>query len=143
MITTNESATYMIYRVGRLLRYEAAKFLSAQTPVITPEQWSVLLKINETGPCSIGLLVDADLNDYPNITRMIDGLSKNGLVQRTTNPEDKRGRLVSLTTEGEQYISNILPELLETKENFYTGFSRNDLAELTRMLSAIEKNICG
>jgi len=71
-----ETAGYLIYRVGRLLRYHAGQFFREQGVSITPEQWSMLLQINERGKPALGDLVDPVMDDYPNVTRMAAGLER-------------------------------------------------------------------
>lgn len=77
------------------------------------------------------------------MTGVLDTLVKDGLVERRTDPEDRRVKVVVMTPRGEELISGIFPvhyrrvaqlmedfnedqrdELLDTLEKIQTGLSR-------------------
>src|SRR5947208_16147795 len=47
------------------------------------------------------------------VTRLVDGLEKDGLVRRASCPEDKRGTLVALTDEGMRRLAEATETHLE------------------------------
>ncbi len=139
---TFESATALVYRVGRLLRFRVAKFLKNNAADITPEQWGLLLQLDAMEGCVQGELADPVLGDHPNVTRMLDQLSKKELVERRPSPKDRRSHCVRLTDKGRANLDTLRPRLAKEKAFFYSGLSEQDLAELRRMLRIIEKNLC-
>ncbi len=138
---TENDASNLIYRVGRLLRYKAAGFFAAQGSKISPEQWGVLLKIRELEPTPMSGLVDQDLNDHPNVTRLVCGLEELGYAQRSPNPEDRRSLLVSTTQEGREFLDSTLPLLQKEKARFYEGLSDRETDLLVKMLQVVENNL--
>lgn len=137
----NETAGYLIYRVGRLLRVKAAGFLDQNNIPLTPEQWGLLLKIHDLGEAPMGRLVDNTLADNANITRQVAGLARHGYVLRTKNPGDKRSNLVQCTEKALKLIQDILPCFMEEKAGYYDGLDQGEVAELIRVLSVLEKNL--
>lgn len=136
-----DTATHLVYRVGRLIRYRAASFFKQRNLDITPEQWGLLLRITKTTGIALGKLTDKTLGDYPNITRLADGLEKMGFIERAHNPDDRRSFLVHATPAGEAFIESILPELMETKGEMYEGLDEKDIQCLNALLKRIETNI--
>lgn len=132
-----ETAGYLIYRVGRLLRYHAGQFFREQGVAITPEQWALLLQINERGKPALGDMVDPVMDDHPNVTRMVAGLERLGYVARHRNPVDRRSWLVSVTPKGEALIDRLLPELVEAKGEMFRDLDSRDVMRLVQSLKAV------
>src|SRR6478735_1390166 len=69
---------------------------------LTPAQWAALAKLNETGPCSQNQLGRLTAMDVATIKGVVDRLSARGLTETSSDPEDGRRLLVSLTRAGQQ-----------------------------------------
>ena len=67
---------------------------------LTPTQWAALAKLNETGPCSQNQLGRLTAMDVATIKGVIDRLTARGLTETSSDPEDGRRLLVSLTRAG-------------------------------------------
>lgn len=137
------TASDMISRVGRLLRFKAGVYLKQSGADVTPEQWGLLLKIAEREGLAQIELADPVLNDHPNITRMLDGLERRGLIKRVPAPNDRRSSLVYLEKEGKDLIDRILPGMVDEKGEFFRGFNEKDIDKLRILLGIIEQNIIG
>ena len=135
------TATDMIYRLGRLFRYQLILFFQKSGFDITPEQWRLILKIAENEGYSQGGLADDVLNDRPNITRILDVLERKDLIRRKNDPSDRRNTLIFLTEKGKNLIDTLLPDVIEEKEKYYKGLKEKDVDELRRILSVIEANL--
>ncbi|QJB58192.1 MarR family transcriptional regulator [Pseudodesulfovibrio sp. zrk46] len=138
-----ETAGFLIYRVGRLLRFKAAQFFRERNLEITPEQWVLLLQIAEKEQPLISDLVDKTANDHPNVTRLLKGLSNQGYVSRTVNPEDRRCQHVSVSEAGQALIDEILIDLISEKAVYFEGLDQNDVATLNRILKIVLGNLEG
>lgn len=136
-----ETAGYLVYRVGRLLRFRAAQFFRERSMDISPEQWALLLQIAEKGQPVLSDLVDATINDHPNVTRLVAGLERTGYTQRAPNPDDRRSQLISITPAGEAFIQQVLPELISEKAEFFNGLDQNDVFIFIKSLKVILGNL--
>jgi DNA-binding MarR family transcriptional regulator len=65
-----------------------------------------------------------------NITNLIDGLERDGLVKRIANPADRRVSHAQLTPEGEQLCSVLLPIMTRFLEQLCAGFSDDEKVRL-------------
>jgi DNA-binding MarR family transcriptional regulator len=67
---------------------------------ISPPRLAALSVVVDTGPIGIGSLAAAEGVSAPTMSRLVDGLERDGLVRRTTDPDDARGVLVRATGRG-------------------------------------------
>ena len=79
---------------------------------LTPTQWAALAKLQETGPCSQNQLGRLTAMDVATIKGVIDRLTARGLTETSSDPEDGRRLLVSLTRAGQQLAEKAAPNAL-------------------------------
>src|SRR5689334_13700991 len=89
---------------------------------LTPTQWAAVAKLAETGPCSQNQLGRLTAMDGATIKGVIDRLTARGLTETSSDPEDGRRPLVSLTRAGQQLAEKAAPNAL--------AISRETLAPL-------------
>jgi DNA-binding MarR family transcriptional regulator len=72
------------------------------------------------------------------ITRLVQGLEREGLVERTDCPDDARGFLVALTPAGADLVQRArATHLTGVAELFSDRYSDDDLAALSRLLERL------
>jgi DNA-binding MarR family transcriptional regulator len=86
-----------VTRLARQLRQTADSDLS-------PTQGSVLATVSASGPLTLGELAELERVSSPTITKVIGLLHEKGLVDRLTDPDDRRFVRVSLTAAGETLL---------------------------------------
>jgi DNA-binding MarR family transcriptional regulator len=102
-----EELRYLILAIQR----EGNRLLAAELrPLgVTPSQAEVLRVLRDHGPLTLsalgGLLV-CETGNSP--SRLVDRLVAQGLVQRDTDPDDRRYLALSLTTEGKALSKRIV-----------------------------------
>ncbi|MFT4117555.1 MarR family winged helix-turn-helix transcriptional regulator [Bradyrhizobium sp.] len=79
---------------------------------LTPTQWAALSKLAETGPCSQNQLGRLTAMDVATIKGVIDRLTARGLTETSSDPEDGRRLLVSLTRVGQQLAEKLASNAL-------------------------------
>ena len=79
---------------------------------LTPTQWAALSKLAESGPCSQNQLGRLTAMDVATIKGVIDRLTARGLTETSSDPEDGRRLLVSLTRAGQQLADKVAPNAL-------------------------------
>jgi DNA-binding MarR family transcriptional regulator len=66
----------------------------------------------------------------PYMTRLVDTLVSEALVERQPDVKDRRVINISMTDEGMEYLRNILKELRNHMKSFLSGFSSSDLEKI-------------
>lgn len=69
-----------------------------------------------------------------NMTRICDELVEKGLIQRITNPEDRRRVDLSLTDAGIALLREVVPKLRKEIAGVYRGFSEDEKNTLVGLL---------
>ncbi|WP_328332458.1 MarR family transcriptional regulator [Kribbella sp. NBC_00382] len=114
-----EELRYLILAIQR----EGNRLLAADLrPLgVTPSQAEVLRVLRDHGPLTLsalgGLLV-CETGNSP--SRLVDRLVAQGLVQRDTDPDDRRYLALSLTTEGKALSKRIVA----VEEKLHTGIDQ-------------------
>lgn len=115
---------------GRLLRH-----LSEANMTIS--QFGTLEALLHLGPLNQKELGQKLLKSGGNITLVIDNLQKNGMVEKKTDPNDRRAVIISLTKKGRDFIEGFFPEhLKKIKEEFsvLTSEEKEQLAVICKKL---------
>ena len=134
MATTSVAAhlRVVVARTARRLRQEAGTDLS-------PSQTAALATIERHGPLTPSELAVRERIQRPTATRVIARLEEMGLIGRTTDPQDRRSSLVSVTPEA----TALLAEQRTRKTAFLAerldGLDAEDRATLERAADVLER----
>ena len=71
---------------------------------VSPPRLSALSVVVAAGPIAIGALAAAEGVSAPTMSRLVDGLERDGLVERRPDPDDARGVLVRPTADGRRVL---------------------------------------
>lgn len=88
------------------------------------------------GPMTLSELAQANALDAPYTTLVVDKLEAHGLVERVPHPEDRRRKLVELTTAGREAIATADGILVRPPQAFAT-LSADELDQLTELLTRL------
>jgi DNA-binding MarR family transcriptional regulator len=72
-----------------------------------------------------------------NVTKMVDGLTKDGLVRRVRHPEDKRKTWAELTDEGAATFEQAMPKVMALTDSIWSEVSRDEKRALIHVLSKL------
>jgi len=87
-------------------------------------------------PMTLSELADTNNLDAPYVTLIVDKLEAHGLVERQPHPDDRRRKLVTLTTAGHSAIATANAILLRPPPAIST-LHADDLRQLTELLTRI------
>jgi DNA-binding MarR family transcriptional regulator len=76
-----------------------------------------------------------------NITNLIDGLERDGLVERIPNPTDRRVSYAQLTPQGQDLCVTLMPVMTAVMQDATRGFSGDERALLKELLYRVQRNI--
>jgi DNA-binding MarR family transcriptional regulator len=96
--------------MSKAARVLARRFDEALRPLgLTNGQFSLMMSLNRPEPPSIGSVASLLAMDRTTLTAALKPLERRGLVAVTASPNDKRSRLLALTSEGEALLANAVP----------------------------------
>ena len=124
--------SFLISDVGRLLRTYADQ--KARLFGMTRAQWAVLLRLERREGLKQSDLAEA-LDIQPiTLTRLVDRLCDNGLIERRADPNDRRAKLLYLTPAARPLLDRIADHVEELAETVLAGI---EPAEIDLMLSQL------
>ena len=108
---------------------------------ITPEQWTVLFYLSEQDMITQRQLCDKVYKDKPSMTRIIDTMETNHLVERKSNTEDRRSNLIHLTPHGYAMKDRAEKIALITLREALRGLGLTDIIISQEVLRRVFENI--
>lgn len=106
---------------------------------LTDASWTPLIYLHRLGD---GLLqkelAAASGLDESSLVRLIDILSKRGLLERRIDPEDRRARRLHLTEEGRKTADAIRAQLVALEKDLLDDFTDEDIAAMLRICERVE-----
>uniref|UniRef100_B0SWI5 Transcriptional regulator, MarR family n=1 Tax=Caulobacter sp. (strain K31) TaxID=366602 RepID=B0SWI5_CAUSK len=88
---------------------------------ITSGQFSLLMSLNRPEPPSIGAVASLLAMDRTTLTANLKPLERRGLLTVSIDPNDRRGRRLTLTPTGMALLADALPVWIETHAAIEAG----------------------
>ncbi len=137
--------TLAMVRLQRMHRIAASRQLeSLELPVnLTGARFTLLLTLYFARD---NLLAQNEISrelsvSRTNITNLIDGLERDGLVERVPNPADRRVSYARLTETGKRACLEVLPEMTRFLLDLLDGFSEEETAQFKDYLYRVQRNL--
>lgn len=73
----------------------------------------------------------------PNVTKLVDGLERGGLVERIPHPRDRRMVQAHVTEQGAAVAADALPGRTELVERLWDALDEDQLAQLVALLDVV------
>lgn len=139
MPSTNENFLFAVHDLARAIRLYADQ--KASRFGMTRAQWAVLAKVERTEGLKQTEL--AELMDVQPITltRLIDRLCDNGLIERRNDTEDRRAKRLYLTPAAAPVLKQLHALRAEITDAALQGFSGAEIAKLASQLESIRDNV--
>ena len=123
----------------RAARTLARRFDEALRPLgLTSGQFSLLNALNRPEPVPLGLVAALLAMDRTTLTAALKPLERHGLVETSTNANDRRSRLLSLSRGGRALLKRAVPVWEQTHaglDRLLVGHDAHDLRTALRALS--------
>ena len=137
----DDALAFRLHRSSRFLRTHLLRVLDEHGDGVSPEQYFVMAKLRERQPRRQVELAEPVLGDPPNVSRLVDALSTRGLVERTSDPADRRSWLVRLTPAGLRLATALERHVVAERAAVFAGFDDHDLGMLERLLDRLDDNL--
>jgi MarR family transcriptional regulator for hemolysin len=130
---------FLISDVGRLLRTYADQ--KARLHGMTRAQWAVLLRLERNEGLKQSELAEA-LDVQPiTLTRLVDRLCANGLVERRADPNDRRAKKLYLTRAARPLIDRISDRVEELSATVLDGISPGEIDQMLSRFGLARENL--
>ncbi|MFI0471933.1 MarR family winged helix-turn-helix transcriptional regulator [Halomonas sp. HMF6819] len=104
---------------------------------LSESSFDVLATLRREGPpfaLSPSALMASTMVTSGTMTHRLQQLEKAGLIERVKNPEDGRGFLISLSSEGFALIDDAVTAHVETQKTLVSGLNDDELEQLDDLL---------
>jgi MarR family transcriptional regulator for hemolysin len=135
----NREILFTISDVGRLLRTYADQ--KARRHGMTRAQWAVLLQLERREGLKQSDLAEC-LDIQPiTLTRLVDRLCDNGLIERRPDPNDRRAKRLYLTAAARPLLDRIAAQVEELAETVLAGLERSAVGTMLMQLGLARENL--
>jgi DNA-binding MarR family transcriptional regulator len=128
-------------RLGERLQSQTQVLLQEAGIALPASHFPVLAALDRLGPMSVGELTESLGVSQPGVTRMLDKLSADGLVQSRQQADDRRVRTIALSRSGQQLIARakraVWPLVEAAVADACAGSTQPLLAQLTTVEEAL------
>jgi MarR family transcriptional regulator, transcriptional regulator for hemolysin len=139
MLRNNRELAFSINDVARLLRTYADQ--AAARYGMTRAKWAVLARLDRfEGLKQAELAEMLDLQPI-SLTRLLDGLAENGLIERRPDPEDRRVKRLYLTPDARPLLERLTELGEDLMETALAGLDPVDVSALLAHLSTVKENL--
>ena len=107
---------------------------------LTTEQWVLIEKLFHQNGQSQSDLAEGSYKNAPTVSRIIDLLSKKGLVERLRFENDRRRYKIFLTEKGKEVVETCYPKILELRKSGWKGLTDEDYDNFMRIIEKITEN---
>ena len=135
------SYSYLIARITSKLHKELLQmFKSNGYNNITITHWAILLCLwQEDGQTQSAIAEKLD-KEKANITRMLDAMEKNKLIQRRPHENDRRSFRIFLTPKGNELKDSLIAVDKELSKTGTKGLNKKEKQENLRLLNIMYNN---
>lgn len=129
-----EEAFLSLQRTAALLLRAVARELEAHD--LTPAQYNALRILHGAGPDTLtcGEVGDRLVSPGPDVTRLLDRLEKQGLVQRLRDEQDRRVVRARITERGTDLVEEIGGPVDRVLRDVLGHLGKSDLRQLVDLL---------
>jgi DNA-binding MarR family transcriptional regulator len=106
---------------------------------VSPSRLSALSVVVAVGPTAVGALAASEGVSAPTMSRLVDGLERDGLVERRPDPDDARGVLVRATAEGRRVLGEGRSRRVRLLAAALRSLSPAELAAIRRGAELMER----
>jgi DNA-binding MarR family transcriptional regulator len=123
------------FRTTRRLRAKAGRFPGE----LTLPQYHLLEALREQPELPVGTLADRAGVAPPTATRMLDGLARDGIVERHHSETDRRCVLIRLTAAGEQAVETAHDVIEAWRRQVFESLEPEEREPAARLLNRLSQ----
>lgn len=130
---------YLMARASYLISAQFQRYLAAQG--IRTSVWRMLATLAQTNGRTVGELAEEMILQQPTVTKIVDRLANEGLVERQSSANDRRQVIVRLTARGTALICSLQKEATQHQVEVLAAYTKAETDLLFRVLrTVLERN---
>ncbi|MBI1290991.1 MarR family transcriptional regulator [bacterium] len=112
---------------------------------ITFTQYNVLRILRGSHPDGLPVMEVGSrmLSRVPDVTRLLNRMERNGLIERHRGKVDRRSIIVRLSAKGMDSVNGLDPVVSEMQRRLFDGLSDDELDAFCRVLEKLRENAMG
>jgi DNA-binding MarR family transcriptional regulator len=131
-------AGYLPYLLARASFQVSRQFHAQLAPLgLDPPIWRVLATLSDGAGMTIGELAAIVLLKQPTLTKVIDRMAAQGLVQRTGIEADRRKVVVSVTPAGRSLVGGLIAKARAHEARILAGYTPAEARLLKKVLATL------
>ncbi len=131
-VTTAVAVRVAVARIYRFLRIRTERN-------ITPSQTSALARIGQAGPLRLGALAQLEGIAPATMSRVVDSLEAQALIERVPDALDGRASLIQLSREGGELLHQMQSTSTVAIDQALASLSASERALMERAVPVLEK----
>ena len=134
-----ESLSFLLHDAARLIR---RRFQARSADLgLTPAQWRLLVAVlREERPTQARIAERLEIEPI-SVSRLIDRMAEAGWVRRTTDPADRRIRIVELTDMAQAARGTMVARLASVVDEAFAGFTEAERRQMLSLLTRLAANL--
>jgi MarR family transcriptional regulator for hemolysin len=141
MKTGKDTIGFLLNDAARLMRKDFER--RTRSLGLTRAQWQALFHLARNEGCNQVTLADLLEVEPITLARVIDKLEAGGLVERRSDPSDRRARLLFLGERAHPLLEELRALGAETREVALAGISEDERNLLMTLLTKMRANLTG
>lgn len=132
---------YPMHYFAAVQRQNQINLTNALRPLgLSVQQWRVLVTLAEQDGRTVGQIAEVTVLDRSGLGRLLEQMEADGLVERTSPPDDRRAVLIRLAPEGRKRHAAALPLAKAHYRRLLRGVSSDEFKTLIRLLRRLKAN---
>ena len=133
---------HFFYLVSQTVHHRNTRWEAVLATVgLTLAQWRTLSVIRRMNECSMKELARFSTVDRTTLTRSVDHLVADDLIERHIPAKDRRKVVLTLTSAGEELYDRAIVQFLTFNRAAVEGVPPDELRQLTRVIESILSNL--
>ena len=133
----------LLFEIEQLKRNKVQDFLLSIGLTPGQGQARILISLASSEHVSQRKLADECMLDVTTMSRTLDRLEKQGLIERKRDPGCRRAYQISLTDAGRMKAEEVKEGFVRLEEMLFDGFGQTEMRELSVKLEKIKDNLEG
>jgi DNA-binding MarR family transcriptional regulator len=136
-----DSMGWAVAYCSRRLQEGLTKSFAKAGYKVSPEQWSIVTQLWEEDGLTQQALADRFHRSKVAAFHLITKLEEQGLVVRSSNPDDRRSKLIHLTPTGRAMVARLIPFAESNLERATEGIAPAELESARTVLGRMADNM--